>query len=319
MGAATAAASRATMTAAVVASPGEVRLAQAPVPELTAGEILIRVEGCGVCGSNLPLWEGRPWFDYPLPAGAPGHEAWGRVEQVEPDGGGPAPGTRVAFLSDRSFAELAVARTADAVPLPAALDGTPFPGEALGCALNVLERSRIEAGDRVAVVGVGFLGLLLVQLAAGLGARVTALGRRPFALELAARVGAEETAALADAGEDASFDRVIEAAGVQETLDVATKLVRERGVLVVAGYHQDGLRQVDLQSWNWRGIDVVNAHERDPARYVSGIRRAVTAVTSGLLDPTPLYTHRYRLDELPAALDAARDRPEGFVKALVLT
>ncbi len=67
---------------------------------------------------------------------------------------------------------------------------------------------------------------------------------------------------------------MIEAAGTQESLDVASALVAEGGVLVIAGYHQDGPRQVDLQSWNWRGIDVVNAHERQLSRQIEGIAEA---------------------------------------------
>jgi threonine dehydrogenase-like Zn-dependent dehydrogenase len=69
--------------------------------------------------------------------------------------------------------------------------------------------------------------------------------------------------------------------------------------------------------WNWRGIDVINAHERDPAVYLDGIREAVDAVASGRLDPSFLYTHRFKLDELAQALDATRDRPMGFLKAIV--
>ena len=69
--------------------------------------------------------------------------------------------------------------------------------------------------------------------------------------------------------------------------------------------------------WNWRGLDVINAHERDPKIYLEGIREAVRAVSSGQLDPTPLYTHRFPLDRLGDALDATRDRPDGFLKALV--
>ena len=72
-----------------------------------------------------------------------------------------------------------------------------------------------------------------------------------------------------------------------------------------------------MQLWNWRGLDVVNAHERDPKVYADGVRAAVAAVTSGAIDPSPLYTHTYSLDELTEALDATRDRPDGFVKALV--
>jgi threonine dehydrogenase-like Zn-dependent dehydrogenase len=113
-------------------------------------------------------------------------------------------------------------------------------------------------------------------------------------------------------------DRAIEAVGMQWPLDLAAELTRERGRLVVAGYHQGGPRQVNMQLWNWRGLDVINAHERDPAIYVQGMREAVDAVSSGRLDPGPLCTHRFPLDRLGEALDATRDRPDGFLKALVI-
>ena len=118
--------------------------------------------------------------------------------------------------------------------------------------------------------------------------------------------------------EDASCDVAIEAAGVQDTLDLAARLVRVRGRLVVAGYHQDGPRTVDVQSWNWRGIDVVNAHERAPQVYVEGIRRAADLVAGGVLEPEPLYTP-FPLEQAAEAFEAARTRPEGFVKAVVVT
>jgi threonine dehydrogenase-like Zn-dependent dehydrogenase len=73
-----------------------------------------------------------------------------------------------------------------------------------------------------------------------------------------------------------------------------------------------------MQLWNWRGLDVNNAHERDPQVYLEGMRAAVYAVATRLLDPAPLYTHRYPLDALDRALDATRERPDGFMKALVL-
>jgi threonine dehydrogenase-like Zn-dependent dehydrogenase len=73
-----------------------------------------------------------------------------------------------------------------------------------------------------------------------------------------------------------------------------------------------------MQLWNWRGLDVINAHERDPRAYLEGMRAAVHAVASGLLDPSPLYTHRFPLDRLASALEATRKRPDGFLKALVV-
>ncbi|WP_248633639.1 zinc-binding dehydrogenase [Cereibacter changlensis] len=113
-------------------------------------------------------------------------------------------------------------------------------------------------------------------------------------------------------------DVVIEAVGKQAALDVAGELVAEGGRLVIAGYHQDGPRQVNMQQWNWRGIDVINAHERKPEIYMRGIREAIEAVADGRLDPWPLLTHSYPLDQLDVALDATRDRPEGFMKAIIL-
>ncbi len=111
--------------------------------------------------------------------------------------------------------------------------------------------------------------------------------------------------------------RVIEAVGKQWPLDLAAELTGEGGRLVIAGYHQDGPRQVNMQLWNWRGFDVINAHERDPAVALEGMERAVQAVANGLIDLDQLLTHRFPLERLDEALDATRDRPEGFLKAVV--
>jgi NADPH2:quinone reductase len=309
--------------AAVIRDSGSVELVEVPLPEPKEGEVRLRLEGSGVCGSDLAVWAGRPWFEYPQPPGAPGHEGWGVVDAVGRGVSGLAEGDRVAGLTYRAYADYDVARAVDLVPLPAAAG--PFPGEALGCAVNVVRRSGILAGDTVAVVGAGFLGCVIVQLAAAAGARVLAISRRRSALEAAAAMGAEETIALEEPvverveelTDRELCDVVIEAAGVQGTLDLAGPLTRTRGRLVIAGFHQDGGRQVDMQLWNWRGLDVVNAHERDPAVYIEGIREAAAAVEEGRLDPSPLYTHRFGLDQVGAALETAVERPDGFVKALV--
>jgi threonine dehydrogenase-like Zn-dependent dehydrogenase len=111
---------------------------------------------------------------------------------------------------------------------------------------------------------------------------------------------------------------VIEAVGAQWPLDLAGELTRERGRLVIAGFHQDGPRQVNMFLWNWRGLDVINAHERDPAVYVEGIRAAMMALDAGALATEELYTHRLPLDRLGQALELMRDRPDGFLKAVVM-
>jgi threonine dehydrogenase-like Zn-dependent dehydrogenase len=86
---------------------------------------------------------------------------------------------------------------------------------------------------------------------------------------------------------------------------------------VIAGFHQDGPRTVDLQGWNWRGIDVVNAHERRSDAYVEGMREAVRLAAAGTLDIEALVTHVLPLDELERAFQLATARPAGFVKAVV--
>ncbi len=318
-----------TMRASIIAGPGRAEIEQIAIPEPGPGEVRLRLEGCGVCGSNLAVWEGRPWFEYPMPPGAPGHEGWGVVDAVGSEVSGLAVGQRVAALSYRAYAEHDVALAAAVVPLPETLAGKPFPGEPLGCAINAFRRSDIRAGDTVAIIGIGFLGALLTRLATRAGARVIAISRRPFALELARELGAQVTIPLDDHGRiidevkqltgGEGADRVIEVVGMQWPLDLAGELTRVRGRLIIAGYHQDGARQVNMQLWNWRGLDVINAHERDPAVYLDGIRGAVDAVASGLIDPTPLYTHSFPLDRLHEALEMMRARPDGFLKALVVT
>ena len=72
-----------------------------------------------------------------------------------------------------------------------------------------------------------------------------------------------------------------------------------------------------MQAWNWKGIDVISAHERHPAVYIEGMRQAVAAVQGGDITPLPLFTHSYPLSELAKAMNKTRDRPDGFMKALI--
>jgi threonine dehydrogenase-like Zn-dependent dehydrogenase len=316
------------MQAAVVTGPGTMTVETHPLPQLGAGQVRVRLEGCGVCASNLTPWAGPEWMKFPTEPGGLGHEGWGVIDAVGEGVQDLQVGDRVAALSYHSYATHDIAEADAVVKLPAALDGVPFPGEPLGCAMNIFKRAEISEGQTVAIIGIGFLGALLTQLAVAAGARVIAIARRPFALDLATQLGAAETILMDDHWKiiervkeltnGVFCDRVIEAVGKQWPLDLAAELTRERGRLVIAGYHQDGPRQVNMQMWNWRGLDVINAHERDPRIYIQGIRDAIDAVVEGRLDPAPLYTHRYPLEELDTALDATRDRPDGFLKALVL-
>lgn len=318
------------MLAANMVGPETIALEQVEVPKVAQDEVLVALEGCGVCGSSVPSWQGRPWFQYPFGAGAPGHEGWGYVAAVGKTVTQLKEGDRVALISYRAFAEYDVAPATQVVPLPSSLASRDVPGEALACAMNIFERAQIKSGDRVAVVGVGFLGAVIVQLAARAGAEVFGLGRRMHAIGVAETVGARRgiqipdpmdegtLAALVESCGGDSFDVVIECSGHQRALDLASRLCRISGRLVIAGFHQDGLRSVDLCAWNWRALDVVNAHVREPEAYVRGLRRAVEAMLEGKLAPDELYTHRFPLSQLDKAFGMLIERPRGFMKANVV-
>jgi threonine dehydrogenase-like Zn-dependent dehydrogenase len=321
-------ADQALMRAAVVTGPGLLTIQQVPTPQPGRGQVRVKLEGCGVCASNLTPWAGPDWMSFPTEPGGLGHEGWGVIDAVGDGVFGLLEGDRVAALSHHSYAEYDLAEAEAVVKLPPSLAGEPFPGEPLGCAMNIFRRAEIGPGQTVAIIGVGFLGAILTRLASLQGAEVIAVSRRPFSLDLARRMGAAHLVPMDDhwriieavrtltGGRFCA--RVIEAVGKQWPLDLAAELCAERGKLIVAGYHQDGPRQVNMQLWNWRGLDVINAHERDPALYVQGVREAVEAVAGGRIDPGPLYTHLYPLERLDEALNATRDRPDGFLKALVI-
>jgi threonine dehydrogenase-like Zn-dependent dehydrogenase len=162
----------------------------------------------------------------------------------------------------RSFAIVDVARPApgphdvanaeDIVVLPSTLDEQPFPGEPLACALNVFRRCRIDPGQRVAIIGIGFMGAVLTALCKQAGAEVFAISRRTSSLDLACRMGARSMirmddhdriiAEVSQATNGAMCDCTIECVGEQWPLDLGTALTGVRGRLVIAGYHQDLLR-----------------------------------------------------------------------------
>ena len=316
------------MKAAVLTAPRTIEIDEVAVPVPGADEVLIKLEGTGLCSSNIPVWEGRDWFSYPVAAGNPGHEGWGTVEQVGANVTALQIGDRVSCLSYNAYAEYDIAKAEQVVKLPKSFAGKPFPGEPLGCAMNIFARSDIHQGQNVAIVGAGFLGLLLVQLCKSAGANVIAISQRDFSLEAANTVGADHLIKMDDHYEIINkvteltggqlCERVIEVTGKEWPLNLSIELTAERGKLIVAGFHQDGMRSVNMQMLNWRGIDLISAHERDPKQYIKGIQDAIVAVEDQKMDPFPLYTHQLPLGSAAEAFEILASRPDGFIKALII-
>lgn len=313
--------------AAVLVEPRRFEVRDVELPELAPTQVRVQLEGCGVCATDLTPWEGRRWFHYPCPPGAPGHEGWGVVQAVGRDVHGIREGERVTMLGGHAFATHADVDATKVVPLPAVLAGRPFPGEPLARAWNVLSRCGIAPGQRVAIVGIGFMGGVLTSLCRRAGAEVIAISRRRSSLLAGERMGARAGVPLDDparviarVGEltgGEQCDVVIDCAGTQRSLDLASAITRARGRLVIAGCHRDGPRRLDVQLWRRRDLDVVDAHERDAVLHLASLRRAVDAVAQGQLDPLGLLTHQFSLEQLDAAFETLLARPEGFVKAVV--
>src|SRR5881398_2387505 len=125
------------MRSAVLAGPGQVRIEEVERPEPGPREVRIRLEGCGVCASNLAPWEGPEWMRFPTAPGDLGHEGWGTVDAIGDGVTGLQLGDRVGCLSGKAFAEYDVADAVSVVKLPDSLAGVELPLEPFGCATNI--------------------------------------------------------------------------------------------------------------------------------------------------------------------------------------
>jgi 2-desacetyl-2-hydroxyethyl bacteriochlorophyllide A dehydrogenase len=301
---------------AVLNAPRRLELADAPVPEPAAGEVLLRVASCGVCASELDMWEGRAAIEYPR---FPGHEVSGTVERVGAGVHSLRPGDPVAaWVTERGFADYVSVRAeycfpAGGVPLDLAL------AEPLACAVNAVERAAPALGDRVVIVGAGFMGHLVQKLVQLKGPReLVVADTRPDARERAAAMGATRTVDVRSeslAGLDA--DVAFEVTGVQAALRAAGDAVRMSGTLAIVGFHQGGLREIPLGAWNWMALNIVNAHFRDLATIMRGMGAGMRLLTSGALALDDLVTHRFTLEDVNDAFAVAVEKPPGFVKATV--
>jgi threonine dehydrogenase-like Zn-dependent dehydrogenase len=312
------------MRLAVLTAPRQLDVVDEPVPEPAAGEVLLRVASCGVCASELDMWEGRADVAYPR---FPGHEVSGTVDRVGAGVEDLAPGDRVAaWVTARGFADYVAVRAehcfpAGSVPLDLAL------AEPLACAVNAVELAAPALGDDVVILGAGFMGNLVQKLVQLKGAReVIVADTRRDALERAARLGATRTvdvlhepiaevvrAATAGAGADVSF----EVTGAQSALLALGDVTRMSGKVAIVGFHQGGMRELPLAGWNWMAFEILNAHFRDVATIMRGMRAGMRLLTSGRLSLEDLVTHRFALEDVNEAFAVAVEKPRGFVKATV--
>src|SRR4029079_3657495 len=97
------------MKAAVLTGPRRFRVEEAELPDPGPSEVRVRIEGCGVCASNVTPWEGPDWMRFPRECGVRVHEGWGVIDAAGSEVQGLGIGDRVATLSQHSYAEFDIA------------------------------------------------------------------------------------------------------------------------------------------------------------------------------------------------------------------
>lgn len=259
------------MSASVMTAPGRpMRLACLPVPEAGPGEILVRLQACGVCHTDVHIWGGSVVPSHGATPSILGHEGVGTVVALGAGvtGWNVGDSAGVPWLHDTcgicdecvsgaepfcqhqrahglqvpgAFAEYVVANARYAVPLPRGVD--PLRMAPVMCAgvtaYGAIRRAQVRSGETVAIFGCGGLGLYAVQIAARQGARVIAVDRDPAKLARARMLGAS-AAFLADGTLNAAFDAdhrahaCINFAPTTATWSAMVAAVRPRGLIVAA-------------------------------------------------------------------------------------
>lgn len=269
------------MKAAIYPGSGKpLNIVDVPRPEPKPGEVVIRVAACGLCHTDLHyLDHAVPTFK--TPPIILGHEAAGTVATLGEGVSGFKTGDRVLAPSvwacgrcrfcragrenlcsdlvmpgnhvDGAYAEYLAAPAKELVPIPESipLERACVIADAVSTPYHAVKRrGQVRAGDTVAVVGCGGVGLNVVQCAAVAGASVIAVDLNDARLELARQLGArvtlnpgtvarvdKEVRRLTDGGVDVAFEVV----GNPKTIDLAFNLIRKGGRLVVIGFSHDSV------------------------------------------------------------------------------
>lgn len=310
------------MKAMVLVGPKEFEVRDEPIPAIGSEEILVRNLGCGVCEGDTHFYRGEDLDAASCKHGCYlGHESAGIVEKSGSLVSDVRVGDRVTLIGG-GFSEYVAIPAGLAVKLPRSLDPRQTLGEPMACAIAAGWRSRIKLGDRVAIVGVGFMGMLMLQLARNLGAaRIIVLDLLDWRLTKSVELGADETyncqnKDLNEIKEELpDMDVVIEASGLQEGIDIGTVLVKEHGTIVIFGYHR-GYREVDMKTWNWKSIDVVNGHVRNVRTKVAAMKAGVALLESGRLHTSSLVDE-YPLAQINQAFDDTIAKKKGVFKAVI--
>lgn len=312
------------MLVSQVIGPRRSEIIELPDPTPGAAEVVIQVLASGVCTSDRTPWRELATPESPIRLG---HEMVGRIVDVGRSASAWHVGDLVTGFGGNGFATRALMDADSILPVPTGLPLQHVIGEPLADLEEAVSRTSLGVGDRVAIVGLGFMGLGLVQLARHrIPSFILAIDPSPAARQRALDLGADaayhpdelpaEYISESASGEQ-RMDVVLEAAGVTSALEVSASLVRPYGTVCVIGYHHSGTAPMDMNLW-YKGATIVNGFS--PLR-----RRTMAAMTAGLdliesrqFSYAPLITHTFGLDGVDAAFELMESRSDDFVKSVIL-
>jgi L-iditol 2-dehydrogenase len=307
--------------AARLYSPGDLRIEEVPKPEPGAADVLVQVEVALTDGTDLKTFRrGHPLLLRSSPSPF-GHEFCGLVDgrRVVAANSAPCESCDGCVRGEQCRElEFLAGAYADWLVVPeriARVNLHPVPPgvapevaamiEPLACCLRGIERAEVGAGDAVAILGAGPIGLLLAACVADAGGWPAIVGGRDERGALAEEFGAE-------AGDGRGADVVIEAAGTDEAWADAVQLVRPGGrVVLFGGLPRDARPALDAYRLHYDELTLRGSFHHTPAT----VRAALAFLASGAYPWERLVTHRVLLRDLPALF---ADPPRDLLKAAVV-
>jgi L-iditol 2-dehydrogenase len=195
--------------------------------------------------------------------------------------------------------------------------------EPVACAVTGLDHCRLRVGDRVALIGCGFMGAIILQgLLRSFAEKIIVIEKEPVRVKLAQRLGATDIASpvAADWPErlrqilSMQIDVVLDCTGAQAGLDLATQICRRGGRINLFGWNKEP-RAVDTSHWHVQGLTIINSSPAAALRDPFPV--AVRLLESRLIDLKPLITHIVPLREYPHLLEQAARGGNGYVRGVV--
>jgi propanol-preferring alcohol dehydrogenase len=316
------------MRAALLPAVGApLQIVERPVPEPGPGEARVRIEACGVCGSDLVLQDGGFGADK-LPV-VPGHEAAGVIDAVgsgveaaigeqvaiyyisnEPGAPRPnlGPGVRRMGVDlDGAFAEYVVRPVQTLIAVPERIEPATLAvlTDAVGTPYHALAKiGAVQPGETVAIIGIGGIGSNAVQVAVGLGADVIAISRSPEKRELALSLGARVAVELPDAAQACGPlgpDLVIQCAPSAAMDEAAIALAGYGGRVVLVGTTVDAF-QAKASQFVWRELSVMGSR----GFTAEDIREVIALYRAGRIRTDHLTVRVRPLEEANEALEDLR-------------